>query len=218
MDIFGLRWSNYMDRLKTAWKENIGENDHVIIPGDVSWATYIDQAEADFRYIDEMPGQKIISKGNHDYWWATLKKLNEFVINNGFKTISFLQNNSYDLGSCILCGTRGWKCPGDEEFGPEDRKIYQRELQRLELSVKLASNTRFEAVKPVIAALHFPPFNSRREPSEFVEILLKYNVAYCIYGHLHGEANKSCFEGTIGSTAFRNVSADYLSFVPYRIL
>jgi predicted phosphohydrolase len=123
-----------------------------------------------------------------------------------------MQNNSFDLGDYVLCGTRGWKCPGDDEFSAEDKKIYSRELQRLELSLK-----EVKGQKPIIAALHFPPFNAKHEPSGFVELLTEYNVITCIYGHLHGEANRNAFEGIMGNTLFKNVSADYLSFIPYKL-
>ena len=212
MDIFGARWANYMDKLKLAWENSITENDYIIIPGDISWATYLEHAVEDFSFIESLPGNKIISKGNHDYWWNTLNKLKSFINENNFRTISFMQNNSFDLGDYVLCGTRGWKCPGDDEFSVEDKKIYSREIQRLELSLK-----DIKVHKPIIVALHFPPFNSKFEVSGFIELLLKYNVSTCVYGHLHGESNRNAFEGTIGNTVFKNISADRLSFIPHRI-
>lgn len=215
MDIFGDRWSNYMEKLKIAWEETVSAEDYVIIPGDISWATYLEQACEDFRFIEALPGKKIISKGNHDYWWTTLNKLEHFIIENNYSTISFLHNNSFALGSTLLCGTRGWKCPGEADFTSEDRKIYERELQRLELSLKSAVKS---GVGDIIAALHYPPFNSRKEPSGFVEIMLKYNVKKCIYGHLHGEGWKNAFVGNNSGIEFRLVSADYLSFKPLRLV
>lgn len=215
MDIFGDRWTNYMQKLKENWKQIVREDDFVIIPGDISWATYLEQAVEDFRYIEELPGKKIISKGNHDYWWTTASKLEKFKEGNNFTSISFMHNNSYKVENIILCGTRGWKCPGDEEFSEEDAKIYRRELQRLELS--LASAGEIHENQDVMVAMHYPPFNARREPSEFVEVMKKYNVGVCIYGHLHSHGFKNAVEGELDGISYKLVSADYLNFMPVRI-
>ncbi len=212
MDIFGERWYNYMERLEQNWLETVGENDYVIIPGDISWATYLEQAYEDFRFIEKMPGRKIISKGNHDYWWTTVSKLNKFLCVNEFKSISFMHNNSFEIEEVTLCGTRGWKCPGDDGFDEEDRKIFDRELQRLELSLK--STTQNLKDRCIIVAMHYPPFNSKKEPSQFVEIMGKYNVKKCIYGHLHGAGFKSSVVGDVNGIKFELVSADYLNFKP----
>jgi len=211
MDIFGDRWLNYMEKLKTQWEKTVTPADYVIIPGDISWATYIDQALEDFRFIESLPGRKLISKGNHDYWWTTMNKLNEFIENHGLMSISFMHNNSFCLEKTAVCGTRGWKCPGDDDFSAEDLKIYNRELQRLELSLKSAEAC---GGNYIVAALHYPPFNSRKKPSGFVEIMRKYGVRLCIYGHLHGEGFKNAFTGKYEGIEFRLVSADYLYFKP----
>jgi predicted phosphohydrolase len=209
MDVFGSRWGGYMDKIKTYWNETITDNDYVIIPGDISWATYLEQAVMDFTYIDSLPGRKIISKGNHDYWWTTLTKLEAFISKNGFSTISFMHNNSYNVEKSIICGTRGWKLPGDDEFSEDDRKIYNRELNRLEISLKNSSDGCNENI---IVALHYPPFNSRKEASGFVDIMNRYNVNTCIYGHLHGEGHKNAVDGIVNGISFKCVAADYLKF------
>ena len=214
MDIFGPRWTDYMEKLKIFWEQTVGENDHVIIPGDISWATYLEEAYEDFRFINSLPGKKIITKGNHDYWWTTRKKLGEFLNKNGFNTIEFIQNNSVIIEDTVICGTRGWNSPGDEEFSQEDRKIYERELQRLELSLTSAKKTDNDKI---IVALHYPPFNSKGEPSGFVEIMNKYNVDICIFGHLHGVSCTKGLEGKIGNINYKLVSADYLGFKPIKI-
>lgn len=214
MDIFGDRWINYMQRLKENWEQVVSEGDDVIIPGDISWATYLGQALEDFRFIEALPGKKIISKGNHDYWWSTANKLDKFKEGNNLSSIRFMHNNSYKLENIILCGTRGWKCPGDEEFSAEDLKIYSRELQRLELSLKSAE---LSAGCRKVVGMHFPPFNSRKESSGFVEIMKKYGVETCIYGHLHGYGFKNAVEGTVEGIEFKLVSADYLNFKPMRL-
>lgn len=211
MDIFGDRWKNYMERLKLAWSQTVTSNDYVIIPGDISWATYLANAVEDFNFIEALPGKKIISKGNHDYWWTTMNKLENFINKNNYSTISFMHNNSFRIENAIICGTRGWSCPGDNDFTDEDRKIYNRELQRLELSFK---DCKRDDESIVIAALHFPPFNSKKEPSGFVDILKKYGVNKCIYGHLHGQNSSNVVDGDYDGIEYRLVSADYLNFRP----
>ena len=215
MDIFGARWGNYMEKLEKSWKETLQDSDIVIIPGDISWATYLEQATEDFMFIDSLPGKKIISKGNHDYWWTTMNKLEKFLEANNFSTISFLHNNSYIIEGKILCGTRGWKCPGDDNFTGEDRKIFNREIQRLELSLK--STLQENEGRETIVAFHYPPFNSKGEPSQFIDVLKKYNVSTCLYGHIHGEGCKYAVEGELEGIDFRFISADYLEFKPIKI-
>jgi len=221
MDVFGPRWADYMDRLKENWCSVVGEDDYVVVPGDVSWATYIDRAHEDFRFIHELPGRKIISKGNHDYWWTTMSKMEKFISRNGFTSISFMHNNSFSIKGVTICGTRGWEIPGEAGFGAEDEKIYRRELQRLEMSLQkglsdMSSRPEF-ANNVLIAALHYPPFNSRGEFSEFMDIMKKYGVQYCIYGHLHGEACRIAIEGPVDGIMFRLVSADHLRFMPEKL-
>lgn len=215
MDVFGGKWENYMEKLKENWCSVIGEDDYVLVPGDISWATYLEQAYEDFNFIHRLPGRKILSKGNHDYWWTTKSKLEQYTGENGFSSIFFLHNNHFSIEGVTICGTRGWYMPGEDGFSAEDAKIYKRELQRLELSLKSA-NTPEEGV--IIAALHFPPFNSKGTFSEFMEILQKYHVSICIYGHLHGEAGRGAIEGLVNGIQFRFVAADHLSFNPVRLL
>jgi len=214
MDVFGARWSNYMDRLEENWRSTVDTNDYVLIPGDISWATYLSQAYKDFSFIEQLPGIKIISKGNHDYWWTTKNKLDKFLSENGFSSIHFMHNNSFTIEDTAVCGTRGWEMPGEDGFNAEDAKIYSRELQRLELSLK-------SAVVPdngrLIAAMHFPVFNSKGVFSEFLGIMEKYCVQLCIYGHLHGEAHKYAVEGMVRGVEFRLVAADRLGFRPLRL-
>jgi predicted phosphohydrolase len=211
MDVFGNRWANYMDRLKENWEAIVGPEDTVLVPGDISWATYLQNSYGDFRFIDTLPGKKIISKGNHDYWWTTINKLNKFLDENHFDTIKFLHNNTYIYEDLCICGTRGWKCPGEDSFSGEDEKVYLRELQRLRFSLEEGK----KAGKPgICVAMHYPPFNMRGEPSDFVKIMLEYNVQICIYGHLHGEAYRGAFTGSYEGIDFRLVSADYLAFAP----
>ncbi|NLK87880.1 MAG: serine/threonine protein phosphatase [Clostridiaceae bacterium] len=231
MDVFGNRWADYMGRLEKNWRSMITSGDHVIVPGDISWATYLEQAYEDFRFIHELPGRKIISKGNHDYWWTTKSKLDKFLDENGFDSISFMHNNSYCAGEDVICGTRGWVMPGEVGFGAEDEKIYKRELQRLELSLKNAAAAApvglpgpvaepcSTAIAPrrVIVALHYPPYNSKGEFSGFMDIMKKYDVKLCIYGHLHGDACADAIDGNHEGIDFKLVSADHLGFAPVRL-
>lgn len=213
MDVFGGRWQDYMKRIERNWRNKVIPEDYVLIPGDVSWATYLNHAHGDFAFIDSLPGRKIISKGNHDYWWTTMNKLESFIEINKFDSIRFLHNNSYNLGSMTVCGTRGWKCPGDDEFDDEDEKLYNREIQRLELSLKSALDKDI----PLTAMLHYPPFSSGARTSGFTEVMKAYNVRKCIYGHLHGEYLKNAFEGFIEGIEYIFVSADHLAFDPIKI-
>lgn len=272
MDIFGEGWKDYIERLENSWKNTVSKDDFVIIAGDISWATYLEQSYKDFEFINNLPGEKIILKGNHDYWWTTLKKLQAFNKKNNFTTIRFLHNNCYKVEDKILCGTRGWKSRDTYDFSREDEKIYIREINRLHLSLKCAYSTgknkteknRIETVekmnrpedkiltgrilknealenktskdkaprdkifkdkipkdeilgRDIIVAIHYMPFNSVGEPTEFVELMEEYGVKTCIYGHLHGEGTKCAIEGTVGGIEYHLTSADYLNFRPIRI-
>ncbi|TYQ17669.1 UNVERIFIED_CONTAM: hypothetical protein Cloal_0027 [Acetivibrio alkalicellulosi] len=215
MDIFGERWSHYMEKIKSNWEQSVTDKDYVFIPGDISWATYLEQSISDFSFIEQLPGRKIISKGNHDYWWSTMNKLEEFLESNNFKTIDFMHNNSFNIEEFIICGTRGWKCPGDDGFGQEDKKIYERELKRLELSLK--SIKKSSEKENIIVMMHYPPFNSSKESTGFVEIMGEYSVKKCFYGHLHGSGFSIAVEGEIEGIDFKLVSSDYLNFNPFKI-
>ena len=212
MDVFGLEWENYMDKIKNNWCQNIKEDDYVILAGDTSWATYIEEAYNDFKYLSELPGTKIIIKGNHDYWWTTLKKLNKYIEENNFKKIIFLHNDCILYDGVAICGTRGWISPGIDGFNEEDERIYLRELNRLETSIK--QGIRHNA-REIIVALHYPPINGNNEvTSGFVDILKKYGIKTCIYGHLHGENRGRGIEGMYEGIDYRLVSSDNFDFYP----
>lgn len=211
MDIFGGRWSNYMEKLKNNWISAVKEEDSVIIPGDISWATYIDNAYEDFKYIDALPGKKIISKGNHDYWWTTASKLNKYLDENNFKTISFMHNNAFSIEGVAICGTRGWKCPGEDDFKKDDDKIYKREITRLELSIKSAQTIPH---KKKLVFMHYPPVTTKSLTSGFIDIMKQYNITDCFFGHLHGEGIKGAIEGEYENINLKLISADHLDFMP----
>lgn len=214
MDIFGGRWSNYMEKIKNNWINTVQAEDTVIIPGDVSWATYIENAYEDFKFIEDLPGRKIISKGNHDYWWTTASKLNKYLNSNEFKTISFLHNNAVNIENIAICGTRGWKCPGEDDFKKDDEKIYKREIERLELSLKASGSFEYDQR---LVFLHYPPVTLKSKESGFIEIMKKYGITRCFYGHLHGEGIKGAIEGDYEGIELKLISADYLNFMPLLI-
>lgn len=205
MDVFGVRWDNYVEKIEYEWKARVKEEDYVIINGDFSWATYLSEALPDFRFIEALPGRKLISKGNHDYWWETLKKMNEFLEENDIKSVVFMQNNAYLCDGVAVCGAKGWICPQDKAFKTEDEKIYCRELIRFENSVKEAK----KLSDTVIAALHYPPDDA------FMEIVRKYDVHKCVFGHLHG---KRAEDYTILYKNTMLVSADFRKFSPIFII
>lgn len=222
MDIFGDKWQDHHEKIENNWKKTVKDGDQVVIPGDTSWAMQLDDFMPDLIFLENLPGHKIISKGNHDYWWQSAKKLKEFKEKNNITSITFLHNNSHPFShggvEYLLCGTRGWKCPGDKDFTQEDMKIYKREVQRLERSILSGKNENNQ----VIAFIHYPPFNYQRQESDFTQILERYGVKECYYGHLHGEnAHKSALNGKIkdeDTTSYYLVSSDYLDFVPFKIL
>jgi predicted phosphohydrolase len=205
MDVFGGRWENYVEKLKENWQATVGREDVVIVNGDNSWATYVQDAKEDFGFIHSLPGIKLLSKGNHDYWWTTLAKQTAFCERHGFDTIRFLHNNYYMYQDIAICGTRGWQLTKNDE---EDQKIYQRELGRLEQSISLALK---ENPRKLIAALHYPP------DENFRAVLSRYGVCLCVYGHLHGAAFKNVVPYTADGVSYQLVSCDYLNFMPYSI-
>ena len=212
MDIFGRKWHNYVDRLHDNWQRIIKEDDCVVIPGDFSWATYLEEATKDFEFLHNLNGKKLLLKGNHVYWWTTKAKLDRFVSEKGFFDIEFIHNNSYIYENTAICGTRGWIHPNWENFGSDDKKIYEREVTRLELSLKSVANC-----DEVFVFTHYPPISAQQENNAFRQIMKKYNVAACYYGHLHAAAQHSAFCGEADGIRYRLVAADYLDFVPLRI-
>ena len=221
MDVFGSLWQDYTDRIFTNWTQTVTGDDTVIIGGDVSWATYLDETKKDFEFINSLPGQKIIIKGNHDYWWESITKLRSYTASMGFSTMNFLHNSAFIYCDWSIAGTRGWLLPGADGFGKDDKKIYERELIRLALSLD-------EAVKQEeasggnyrrVAVLHYPPVKSDGTPDEgFLSVLKKYGVEKCIYGHLHGAGMMQGFTGSSQGIEFILTSADYLKFCPLEII
>lgn len=209
MDIFG--WGNHYEKIKNNWLQTVKENDTVIIPGDFSWSMSLEDTYNDFEFLNSLPGTKIISKGNHDYWWNTITKMNKYLRENGFDTINFLQNNSYLVEDKIIVATRGW---ATNNYNTETNyKILKRENDRLKLSIQDGIK-KFGEDKEIIAFLHYPPFFKENVSSEidFINTLEEFNVKRCYYGHLHGESHKEAFEGIKNGIEFILVSSDYLRF------
>ena len=206
MDVFGGNWENYVDKLLEGFSV-VEPEDTVVLCGDLSWGMSLEQAEADFAFLDQLPGRKLLMKGNHDYWWTTAAKMNRFFEEKGFHSFSLLHNNCHFYGDVALCGTRGWFF---EEHG--DPKVFNRELIRLETSLKAAGE------KEKLCFLHYPPRYQGYICQEIVDLLEKYQVTACYYGHLHGGSHRLAMEGMFNSVEYHLVAADYLDFKPKKIL
>ncbi|MBN2852013.1 MAG: metallophosphoesterase [Clostridia bacterium] len=194
MDVFGKKWTDYEKSIQQSWSEQVSDNDVVIIPGDFSWATYLNQAISDFSFINQLPGRKIILKGNHDYWWETVSKMNHFLDENNFHNIEFLFNNSIELDDCVICGTKGYS------FDETDEKMINREIERFKISLKSIKNKE----KDIIAVFHFPPMHS----DIYMNLIEEHMIKKVIYGHIHGEKTKEMRDDDV----FNLVSADFLYF------
>lgn len=207
MDVFGGAWVGYMEKLKQGLSV-ITEKDTLVLMGDLSWALDLNSAVADFAWINEIPGRKIILKGNHDYWWSTQAKFTKFCLENGFSDLNLLNNNCFFYDDWAICGTRGWFFE-EERSGDHDEKVFRRELIRLEASLKAAGD------REKMVFLHYPPRYKGYTCREILDFLESYGVRQCFYGHLHGASHKLAMEGTWDGVEYRLLSADYLNFQPY---
>lgn len=205
MGIFGENWLNHEEKIIDNWNEMVREDDLVLLPGDISWALKLNDAVGDLERIHRLPGKKIILKGNHDYWWSSLSKLNSLNLDS----LVFLQNNGYVFRQMGVSGTRGWISRDTEGFDENDEKVFLRELARLRLSLES-----IKACERKIVMLHYPPFNMDLTPNEFIHLMKKYEVNTCIYGHLHSDGHKYAVEGKIEGVDFYCVSSDYIDFKP----
>ncbi|EFI42120.1 MULTISPECIES: metallophosphoesterase [Peptoniphilus] len=203
MDIFGKKWINHEGKIISYWKEKVSDDDLVLLPGDISWGLKLKDALSDLQKIDALPGNKIISKGNHDYWWGSLSKMNSL----GLKTIKFLNNNSYVYNDIEIFGSRGWMPKDFQDFSKNDEKIYQREVLRIKNSLESGTGA-----KKKIAMIHYPPFNQDFTTNEFSNLFSEYGIDICIYGHLHADGHKYVVEGNINGVEYICVSSDYVDF------
>lgn len=208
MEVFGSGWTDYENRIFSNWKEIVGEEDLVLVPGDISWAMRMNEATDDLARLDALPGTKLLLRGNHDYWWQSLSKLK----NLPFPSLHYLQNSAFEWNDVVIYGTRGWMLEGHPSFTAEDRKLMDRELFRLGLSLNQSSEA------PVrIAMMHYPPHTPEGKGSPFWTMLKEANIDICVYGHLHGMKKGQVSEGKVDAIDLYCVSADYVGFAPVKI-
>ncbi len=208
MDIFGSEWESHAIKIKENWDRVVGEDDLVIIAGDISWAMHLADAIPDLQWLAELKGTKLLIKGNHDYWWNSIGKVRSQLP----PSLYALQNDHFPWDSRVVCGTRGWICPGEEGFDNEhDQKLYLREVQRLQLSLESSSRDSFS---DIIVALHFPPYNRNGQPSAFTRLLERYKVKICVFGHIHDSGRDYIFQGNRNGVEYRFVAADGIDFTP----
>lgn len=215
MDKFGVHWADHKEKVKNNWLNTVQPEDYVIIAGDISWAMTLAEAAVDLEWVAQLPGHKILLRGNHDYWWASISKMR-----NTYPDFIFLQNDSTILETpegqkIAICGTRGWLLPSSERFSEEDNKIYLREGVRMELGLQQAQKAEPDKL---ILAMHYPPLFAAEENTVYTELLEKYQVETCVYGHIHGENHVITFEGTRNNVTYKLVSCDTQNFELYKIL
>ena len=210
MDIFR-GWDGYVDRLTENWNRVVSDTDTVVIPGDISWAMTLENTVKDFEFINNtLKGDKIILKGNHDYWWNTASKMNKFLSEQGFDRIKILNNNAYLIEGISVVGTRGWINDDGTEC---DAKVLNREAGRFRMSVS-------EGVKlggELIAFIHYPPIYNGERNEYILSVIREFGIRKCYYGHIHGPGHRYAFQGEYEGTEYRMISADYLGFMPIMI-
>lgn len=210
MDIFGANWKDHPEKIRRNWQEKVSAEDFVLVPGDLSWAMDLAELSYDAEYLKSLPGRKILLKGNHDYWWTSRKKMEEFFSED----IVILQNDHYKISDQIcICGTRGWTVPGDSNFSREDEKIFQREVGRLRLSLESVQEKNIE----IIVMFHYPPTNMKHERSMLIDLLEEYKVKTCVYAHLHDASIGSRLPDSKWGINFVLASADALAFSPFLV-
>lgn len=210
MDIFGPHWSNHFERIREDWLSRVSQDDIVLLPGDLTWAMHLEEAQEDLARIAALPGQKLLLRGNHDYWWSSIGRVRRMLPEGTYA----LQNDSMLLGDMLFAGSRGWTIPGDPDCDSDDARIYRRERQRLEMSLKSARAKSEDA--PLIVMMHYPPMSETQEG--FSDLLAQYGAQDVVYGHLHGAGLAGAIEGEIGGVRYHQVSCDGLDFRLKRIL
>ena len=218
MEVFGDAWKDYMNRIK----ENasvVSDDDLFLMPGDLSWATYLEEADKDFSFIESLPGKKLIVRGNHDYWWGTASKMRKTLEEKGIKSITIIKNDAYVAQNAVITGTRGWKRLEDDGVTAEDIKIHNRELERIKLCIGSLEQADPEHKLPHIMMIHFPPCGRNGASTDFSNLIEGSGmVDICLYGHLHGRAHAQIYEGEKNGTKYFCVAADYLKYRPLRVL
>ncbi len=210
MTLFGGAWQDFYHRLAANWQSLVTEEDAVLLPGDISWAMQLAEAAWDLAYIAALPGTKVMIKGNHDYWWSSVSRVRACLPANFLA----LQHNAVALGGYAVCGVRGWLLPGHTDFKEsQDRKIFDRELLRLEMALEDAARLKL----PILVMLHYPPLTESGGDPSFMELLCRYPVQTCLYGHIHGDKNPA-FEGEYQGIRLINCSADRLGLSPLFVI
>ncbi|AEJ43545.1 metallophosphoesterase [Alicyclobacillus acidocaldarius] len=210
MDVFGPAWRDHAEKIAHHWLERVQEDDIVVMPGDISWAMKLEEAAPDLAWIGRLPGQKVLIRGNHDFWWGGIQRVRKALPPRMYA----LQNDCLVLDDVCFAGTRGWTLPHHPSYHPEvDEPILKREILRLELSLKAA----VKEEKPILCLMHYPPIDAQRLDSPFHELLAAYGVRACVYGHLHGPAHRFALNGEIDGVHYQLVSCDYLHFIPWKI-
>ena len=194
MDIFGKNWQNYEEKIKQDWLSKVKLEDAVILPGDFSWAMYLDETDKDFEFINDLPGKKILLKGNHDYWWTTVTSMRRYIQEQGFE-------------NKIIAGTKGWNISEDQE----DIRLTKREVARLELSIK-DGISKYGENKEIVVFMHYPPLTKNYINTDYTSLMKKYNIKRCYYGHLHANSILDAVEGNIDGIEYKLVSSDGLDF------
>lgn len=210
MDIFGAKWANHDEKIKDNWNRIVKNEDTVLIAGDISWSMNIENGREDLEFINALPGKKIFVRGNHDYWWNSIKKLNLM-----FENMNFIQNNFFVYEDYAICGSRGWLLKNSPKFNTHDQKVYDRELIRLKLSLDEAVKCGY---KKIICMIHYPPVFPSILDNEFTRIFQSYKVEKVIYGHIHGGGLSNVFEGGNQDVEYILTSCDYIDFTPIKIL
>ena len=217
MEVFGRRWDGYMTRIKNNWERLITDDDTVVIPGDISWALSLEEAVSDLKFIDSLPGRKILGKGNHDFWWCTMKKHEALFEKHGISTISFLHNNAHECGDFIIAGTRGWYHDEEAKNAPDNAdfdKLVRRESIRLRASLEKATQIKEHSPeKEIVVFMHFPPYWNGKASDSLIEILKEYGIKHLYFGHIHGSYTEPPSFEHDGIT-MNMISADYIEFVP----
>lgn len=212
MDIFDDIWKNHPDRIKLNWLNTITDEDTVLMPGDISWAINYRELEPDMEFILSLPGKKVISPGNHDYWWNSTQRLNEMY---GKHKVIFVKSDFFVYGDMAVCAAKGWVCPNDTRYTPQDEKLYARESARLKMALDSAVN---KGYNNIMVMMHFPPTNDKRQPSAFTDLLESYGVKRVVYGHLHSNRSyNASYQGIVNGIEYTLVSCDYRNFMPVKI-
>lgn len=216
MTIFGDKWKNHTSLIRESWQKLVSDDDVVILGGDISWGKSLDEALPDLRFINNLKGQKLLLRGNHDYWWTSMKKMQELCELENLTTLNFLRNNAISFGRFNIGGTRGWILPDDDEFTSQDQKIFDRELIRMQLSLddmkQISEKSETELTS--VFAMHYPPISPNGDPSKMSQALSKAEIPLCIFGHIHHQLPYYLSSPQLEKVRYVLTSADQVHFTP----